>query len=58
MTFTPKDYLSDRVFDGVRPLSPEESERLRKNYMRTHSFFANLTPEQQAAALAEREIDI
>ena len=26
------DYASDRVFDGVRPLSPDRAAKLRTNY--------------------------
>lgn len=29
-------YVSDRVFEGTRPLSAEHVERLKANYRRTH----------------------
>lgn len=28
-----KDYISDRVFDGLRPLSKNQTDRLRKKLM-------------------------
>lgn len=30
------EYASKKVFDGARPISPEETERLKENYHRTH----------------------
>ena len=30
-------YASDRVFDGVRPLSPARAAQLRARYQRTHT---------------------
>jgi len=30
-------YASDRVFDGVRPVSPARLAKLRANYRRTHT---------------------
>ena len=32
-----KSYASDRVFDGVRPLSADRVAKLRANYQRTHT---------------------
>ena len=31
------NYVSDRVFDGVRPLSADRVAKLRANYQRTHT---------------------
>ena len=55
-------YTSDRVFDGVRSMSPEAAaahvERVKRvmgeREGKPVGLFANLTPEQQAAALAYR----
>jgi hypothetical protein len=33
-------YASDRVFDGVRPLSADRAAKLRANYQRTHTTLA------------------
>lgn len=32
-----RNYASDRVFDGVRPLSRAQVAKLRANYQRTHT---------------------
>lgn len=34
------NYVSDRVFNGTRPLSPAHVAKLRANYHRTHSTMA------------------
>jgi hypothetical protein len=32
-----RDYASDRVFDGKRPISADELAKLRAHYLRNHA---------------------
>ena len=34
---TVKDYVSDRVFDGTRPISAARFAKLKANYKKTHT---------------------